>query len=270
MSFRSLGLGALVALGTSVAVLGSAQAHFQVLYTPELNHAEAATLPFRLVFTHPAANGPVMEMGQPEAFFYVHRGERTDLLDTLRPITWTDPYAQATAFAADIPVRRNGDYVFALIPAPYLEEGDGYIQQFTKIIVNRGGMPTDWDEPLGLPAEIVPLTPPYALYTGMIFSGQVLSDGEPVAGAEVEVEYMNHPVLLEDNKFQDEGLTTPPSLAFETFVTRADDNGVFHFAVPRAGFWGFAAVGEVGPETKHEGEDLAQEAVMWIQVHDMR
>ena len=266
---RSLSLGTLIALGAPFALPAPAEAHFQVLYTPELNHAEPGTLPFRLVFTHPADNGPVMDMATPEAFFFVHQGERTDLLDTLQPVTWTSPYNQGAAFEASVPVRRNGDYVFGLVPSPYLEDGEGYIQQFTKVIVNRGGMPSDWSEPLGFPAEIVPLVRPYALYTGMIFSGQVLSDGEPMAGAEIEVEYMNHDVLMDQNAFRQEGHIDPPSPAFETFTIHADDNGVFHFAVTRPGFWGFAAL-DAGPETEFNGEGLSQEAVMWVQAHDMR
>lgn len=257
---------------TAAALLGlasSAHAHFQLLYTPQLNHAEPATLPFKLVFTHPAGNGAVMDMADPEAFFVVHRGQRSDLLDQLEPITWNGAHNQGRAFEAAIPVRRNGDHVFVLAPAPYHEEGDGYIQQFTKTIVNRGGAPSDWNEPVGLPAEIVPLVKPYALYAGMLFSGQVLSDGEPLPGAEIEVEFLNHDVIMEKNTLRSEGHLEFPSPAFETFVTHADANGIFHFALPHAGFWGFAAL-DVGPVTEHEGEPLAQEAVIWVQVHELR
>ena len=39
--------------------------------------------------------------------------------------------------------------------------------------------------------EIIPLTRPFANYSGNIFQGRVLLDGKPVPGAEVEVEYYN-------------------------------------------------------------------------------
>jgi len=264
-----LALTRTLAAAALVTLAATAQAHFQLLYTPQLNHADPATLPFRMVFTHPAGNGKVMDMADPEAFFVVHRGERTDLLRHLKPITWQGAENQGRAFEAEIPVRRNGDYVFVLTPAPYHEEGEGYIQQFTKTIVNRGGAPTDWKEPVGLPAEILPLVKPYALYAGMIFSGQVVSDGEPVPGAEIEVEFMNHDVILEQNTLRAEGHLDFPSPAFETFVTQTDANGIFHFAVPHAGFWGFAAV-DIGPVTEHQGEALSQEAVIWVQAHELR
>lgn len=262
-SLMTAGLAFLVGLAAPT------QAHFQLLYTPSLIHDSPTTLPFRLVFTHPAGNGAVMDMGTPEQFFVVHQGQKTDLMNTLKPITWQGAHNQGRAFAAEVPIRRNGDYVFALVPAPYLEEGDGYIQQFTKTIVNRGGAPSDWDKPLGLPTEIVPLVKPYALYAGMLFSAQLLSDGEPVAGAEIEVEFMNHDVLMDKNTLRKEGHLNFPSPAFETFVTHTDANGIFHFALPKAGVWGFAAP-ESGPVTEYKGEPLSQEAVIWVQVHELR
>ncbi len=39
-------------------------------------------------------------------------------------------------------------------------EEDSYIQQMTKVIINVGGIPGEWMEPAGLPAEIVPLSKP--------------------------------------------------------------------------------------------------------------
>ncbi len=46
-------------------------------------------------------------------------------------------------------------------------------------------------------------------------------------------------------------------------VIRSDDNGLFTYAVPRAGHWGFAAL-DIGPDKMHGGKDLSQDAVIWI------
>ena len=48
-----------------------------------------------------------------------------------------------------------------------------------------------------------------------------------------------------------------------------DANGVFTYALPKAGWWGFAALG-VGPDTKHDGKPLSQDAVIWVQAVDMK
>ncbi|MBN2885223.1 MAG: DUF4198 domain-containing protein, partial [Chromatiaceae bacterium] len=158
-------------------------------------------------------------------------------------------------------VRRNGDYVFALVPAPYYEGSeDIYIQQITKTYLNKGAMPTTWNEPLGLPTEIVPLNKPYQVFAGGAFTGQLLSEGKPAAGVECEIEYINTDINLEANAFSHEPKgDVPPS----AIVAITDANGLFTFGIPGPGVWGFACLGS-GPDKEHEGKELSQDAVIWI------
>lgn len=51
-------------------------------------------------------------------------------------------------------------------------------------------------------------------------------------------------------------------------VAVSDANGYFTFGVPKAGYWGFAALGS-GPKTEHEGKALSQDAVIWIRAWDL-
>ena len=165
-----------------------AYAHFQLVYTPEVNIEKPAELPFKLIFWHPHENGHAMDMGQPEQFFYVHKGKKTDLMDQLKPITFHGAHNESKAFETSVKVRRNGDYIFTLVPAPYYEKGeDIYIQQITKSYINKGGMPTGWNEAQGLATEIVPLNKPTNVIAGSSFSGILLSEGKPVPGAEIEI-----------------------------------------------------------------------------------
>jgi len=245
---------------------GRATAHFQLIHTPEVALDAPAELPIRLVFSHPFSNGAVMDMGEPEAFFVVHRGERTDLKPDLQPITWTGAENAAKAYAASYRVKRNGDYVFVLQPAPYYESSeDKYIQQITKTYVNKGGIPTDWSAAVGLPAEIVPLNKPHHVYVGSTFSGVVQSGGKPVAGAEVEIEYIAAEPDLSVNAFPKATSVRPPA---EALVAITDANGTFTFGLPKAGFWGFAALG-IGPATEHAGKPLSQDAVIWVHAVDL-
>ena len=55
-----------------------------------------------------------------------------------------------------------------------------------KVIVNVGGEPGAWMEPVGMDTEIVPLAKPYDRWTGNVFQGKVLLNGKPVPGAEIE------------------------------------------------------------------------------------
>jgi cobalt/nickel transport protein len=69
----------------------TAEAHFQLLYTPEAALNESAAIELALVFSHPFDNGFTMNMGMPEELYVVaQRGEadprKTDLLQYLEPI----------------------------------------------------------------------------------------------------------------------------------------------------------------------------------------
>jgi cobalt/nickel transport protein len=257
----------------------AAQAHFVVLYTPQTALLRGVDLTFHMVFTHVFNGGPTMSMEKPEKFYYVKRQARhemsqeTDLLPHLESIQWQGSDGESVqAWKATIPreqVRSLGDYQIVVQPKPYFEEEEGlYIQQFTKVMLNVGGVPGNWAETLGLPAEIEALNKPYANWTGAVFRGIVLSDGIPVPYTQVEVEYLNHPLDVANNKFQDQGLIDPPHPAFGAQVILTNEFGEFSFAMPKAGWWGFAAL-SVGPEVEYEGMPLSQDAILWVQVTDL-
>ncbi|KIZ47270.1 MULTISPECIES: DUF4198 domain-containing protein [Rhodopseudomonas] len=250
-----------------LAWVAPAEAHFQLIYTPKVNLEKRTEIPLLLVFWHPFANGHAMDMGRPEQFFVINKHKKTDLLGTLAPVTFKGAENSAAAFETKFTPKGLGDYVFGLVPAPYLETSeDKYIQQITKSFVNLGGAPTDWDKPLGLPTEIVPLNKPTAIVAGSTFSGRVLSEGEPVADAEVEIEYIAAEPDLATRSAGKPSVTPPPG---GTLIAKTDANGIFTFGIPKAGFWGFAALG-VGPAKKFEGKDLSQDAVIWVRANDLK
>ena len=258
---KTLAFGAIAAL----ALATPAEAHFQLLYTPEVNLEEPADVPMKLVFWHPLENGHAMDMGDPEEFFYVFKGKKTDISSLLKPITFQGAHNTSKAFEATVKVRRNGDYVFVVVPAPYYEGSeDIYIQQITKSFLNKGGLPTGWNEPLGLATEIVPLNKPTNVLAGSTFSGILLSEGKPVPGAEIEIEYLAAEPDMSANKA---GKATASPMPGGAIVAITDERGVFSFGVPRAGFWGFAALGS-GPATEHAGKELSQDAVIWVRAYD--
>jgi cobalt/nickel transport protein len=272
---RRLSLLALVL----VASASPAYAHFQLLYTLESALTSGRATDFLVLFTHPAHGGPNMDIGEPDAFYVVsQRGEdadavKTDLGQYVEAIRWSGEQGETRAFEAHLPrsvTRSLGDYVFVLEPTPYYEAGeDKYIQQFTKTVVNIGGVPGNWAEPVGLPAEILPLDKPYANWTGGVFRGVVVADGRPVPDAELEIEYLNYAPDTEGRRFAIEPAVVFPQDSFGTMSIRANARGEFTIGLPRAGWWGICALA-VGPDTEHEGKPLSQDAVLWIQVKDMR
>ncbi|MDF2154196.1 DUF4198 domain-containing protein [Vibrio sp. CAU 1672] len=183
------------------------------MYTPTSQLEKPTTLDMKLVFGHPMENGHAMDMGQPEEFFVQFKDKKTDLRKDLKKITWAGHENKADAYQVEYKVRRNGDYIFGLVPAPYYEAGeDIYIQQITKRYINKGGLPTGWDTPLGLKTEIVPKNKPYQVFAGSTFTGQLLAEGKPKAGVECEIEFLNTDVDPKANAFgQDTYRATPAS-----------------------------------------------------------
>jgi len=250
---------------TSIFVAGflmifwsTAQAHFQyVLPSDDMVMAgESRTIRIDLMFGHPF-EGNYLEMKKPARFGMRIRGKDTDLMNTLvhQKVHGSD------AWYTEYKIKRPGDYVFYVEPAPYFEPAeDTFIVHYTKTVVHAFGLEEGWDAEIGLKTEIIPLARPYGLWTGNVFQGIVKAFGKPVPYAEVEVEYFAS------------GELKAPADPFVTQVIKADADGVFTYACPRAGWWSFAALSEDRVKMRHtDGKMYPVEigAVFWIRVYDM-
>ena len=240
------------------AFAGVSQAHFGMVIpsVSSIMTAKDSGIGISLKFWHPFENVG-MNLEKPASFQVFHDGRVEDLLPTLREgkeqgmRVWQGGYT----------FKRPGLYAFVMDPLPYFEkEEDCFIVHVTKVYVDAFGDDEGWDAPLGLKTEIVPLSRPGALYAGNIFRGRVLADGKPVPGAEVEVEWYPGPDLR--------GVAPSPSMVTQTI--KADDQGIFAFAAPQAGWWGFAALRDAGYTLPHGGEEKKVElgAVLWVEFHN--
>ncbi len=241
----------------------SASAHFQMIIPSDdmVKQTENRILNLDLLFWHPYEGGG-MHMAKPVKFGLMAGGKKRDLLSKIKPHQFTDIHGdQYDGYTVSYKLKRPGDNIFYIEPAPYWEPSEeAFIIHYTKVVVNSFGLEEGWDKPVGLKTEIMPLTRPYGLYTGNVFQGTVLVNGEPVPFSEVEVEYYNK-----------DGKLKPEANPMITQVVKADSNGVFTYAMPKAGWWGFAALNEDENTMKHEGTDYPVEigAVLWVETHDM-
>jgi len=252
-----------LALATLIPALAAsvAQAHFLELLPNRsiVSTPDEAALEFRLAFSHPMEQGPLMHMETPVQFGVLAGEQRLDLRDRLQPVVEND----ATRFNAAYTVEQPADLVFFAEPAPYWEPAEGkMIVHYTKVVVSAFDAGEGWDAMVGFPVEIEPLTRPYGLWTGNLFRGIVRKNGEPVPFAEIEVEFFN-----------EGGAVTAPAGPFVTQVIKADAHGVFAYTMPRAGWWGFAALIEGDePMTNPAGKTVPVElgGLIWVHAVDMQ
>jgi cobalt/nickel transport protein len=241
----------------------NAQAGFGLMVpTDELvTQGESSTLGLRLGWFDPLA--PLFtEIAKPKRFGVQHLGEETDLLASLKPAGEKNP----TAWLADFMAKNPGDYTFYAEHAPrWVAADDQFTVPLAKVCVNVRALEEGWDEPVGLEAEIVPLSRPYGLWTGNLFSGQVLLNSEPVPYVAIEVAWLGT------------NPDTPPAplpgaTAYRLQKVRADVNGIFHYAMPRAGWWGFAAILDTDRTLKKDNEEKPVGIVtsFWVMTRDFK
>lgn len=230
-----------------------ASAHFGMII-PSSNTATQAQkdIDLSLSFSHPfELHG--MDMEKPKQFGVMVNNQKTDLSASLTSTKIMDHESWKTNYA----VKRPGVYQFYMEPKPYWEPAeDLFIIHYTKTIVAAYGADTDWDVPVGLPVEIIPLTRPFGNYAGNSFTGQVLVNGEAAPQVEVEIEFYNYKEKL-----------IAPSDYHITQVVKTDNNGTFSFTTTAPGWWGFSALTEADytlplPDGTEKGVETG--GVLWL------
>jgi len=242
-----------------LCVSQTAFAHFGMLIPSDsmVMQGEGKDVTVTLSFSHPF-EGVGMELERPEVFGVMANGKKQDLLGRLKEIKAMGHKAWTT----DYRLKRPGVYTFYMEPRPYWEPAeDCFIVHYTKTVVTAFGDDEGWDKEIGLKTEIVPLSKPFGLYVGNVFQGIVKMDGKPIPFAEVEVEYYNQ-----------DGKAEAPTDYMVTQTIKADKNGVFTYSVPKAGWWGFAALNPSDKKMKYKNEekDVELGAVLWVKFHDWK
>jgi cobalt/nickel transport protein len=247
-------------LGIGLLLTASSHAHFQTLLpnTETVATEDEKNIVLSLMFTHPMEQSPLMSMAMPAQFGVFLNGKKQDLLAQL--VAQKNPEGEQF-FQAKYTLTQPGDHIFFVEPAPYWEADEGkLIVHYTKVVVDAFEGESTWDQLLGLPVEIEPLVRPYGLWTGNLFRGIVRHNGNPVPFAEIEVEYLN------------EDKVKIPASPFITQVIKADAQGVFSYAMPRAGWWGFAALIDAeSPQKNPDGQLVPVElgGLIWVKTRDM-
>lgn len=236
--------------------------HFQMILPSAaiVEDQDSAAITLDLVFGHPF-EGTLMDMVRPVRFGVAIGGEPpVDLRSAIVAAKWEG----CTTWSCAYTLKQPGDHVFFVEPKPYWEPAEGkFIVHHAKTVVHGFGLQHGWDRELGLETEIIPLTRPYGLYRGNVFAGLVKLNGRPAPFTEVEVEYYNRGHEC-----------TAPKEAHITQVVKTDGQGIFVYALPRPGWWGFAALSEraeqmTNPQDK-KSYPVEIGAVLWVRAEEMR
>ncbi|MDO9440758.1 MAG: DUF4198 domain-containing protein [Beijerinckiaceae bacterium] len=241
--------------GVILSALGSlsASAHFQQILPSEDVLVNGGSVSVDMLFTHPMERGPEMEMKRPKRFGAIIGGKSVDLLASLTQA--------GKGWSQKTEIKEPGAAIFFVEPEPYWEPAEGkFIIHYSKVVVDGFASGEGWDKTVGFPVEIEPLVRPTGLWTGNLFRGIVRRNGKPVPFAEVEVEFVN------------DGSVKAPNDAFITQVIKADASGTFAYAMPRSGWWGFAALVEgdkpmKSPDGKNAKVELG--GLIWVKTTSM-
>lgn len=241
-----------------IALVSSLFAHFQTVIVSQsvIEQGDSPKLTLQYEFTHPFEQH-AMNMEKPQELGVYFDGKKHSLLSSLRLIKGKD----ATSYENEYILKKPGIYQFYIDPKPYFEASEAkFIRHQTKTIVDAFGAGEGWDMPIGLKAEIIPLSRPYSLYTNNLFSGQVLYKGKALSYAFIEIEFYNTKQLKAPNDM------------YVTQVVKADSNGVFHVALPQSGWWGFAALIDDDETIVKDGKAYPIElgAVLWLKTEEMK
>ncbi len=237
----------------------TAAAHFGMVIPSDsmVMPNENRVLAVVLSFSHPF-EGFGMTLKRPKLFMVMAKGKRQDLLNGLQKSVGLG----STVWKASYKIKRPGSYTFFMEPEPYWEASeDCFIIHYTKTTIAAFGDDEGWGAEVGLKTEIVALSKPFGLYVGNVFQGTVKLNGKAVPFAEVEVEYYNEDLQ-----------STTPTEYMITQSIKADQNGLFTYGVPKAGWWGFAALSTADYTIQYRGKAKEVElgAVIWVRFHNWK
>ena len=219
----------LAVVAVVVLFSGSAKAHFGMLIPSDtmVMQEDSHTINVTLSFSHPMEMVG-MELEKPNVFAVSANGKNQSLLDHLKPARVMDHAAWTPITRSNAPVstcftwnpsptgNRPRTASSSISPKPWSPPS----------VMTRAGMRSWVLKPRSFRSPN-----PTASIKGNVFQGIVKVNGKPVPYAAVEVEYYN----------QDKASHAPTEYMV-TQTIKADGNGVFTYATPDSGWWGFAAL----------------------------
>ena len=255
----------LFALAAFALSLSSAQAHYNMLL-PErhsVRRGEPVTLLYQWghPFEHQLFDAPAPQM----LYVLSPDGKRTDLTNKLETALAFAPEGKQTyrLYRLRFTPEQRGDYVLILQSAPiWMEEEQVFFHDSVKVVLHVQAQ-KGWDAAADVAWQLMPLTRPYGLQSGMAFQAAVeprnaQRKARELANFLVEVEHYN--------------AAPPRKLPPDEQITRTaktDPNGVVTCTLTEPGWWCITAQRD-GGKREHKGKayPVRERATLWVFVDE--
>ena len=243
-----------------------AMAHFQV-YWPQIEGCYAKpgeAITWRYFWGHPFEM--LISDAQPPKFFMFTPQRQKENVE-VKEISLKDQGSvqDRKAFEVEYKPPGLGDYYLCLEAPPYfIPEDQVFWQDYVKEPLHVQSA-KGWDQLVGLPVEIVPLTKPYGWPAGSVFKGQALAKNLALTRATVEIEKFNGFFVPPDRLPRDRlGAENGPRM---TRVTKTDHMGYFICTLDSPGWW-IISVSAPGERRVHERKTYPVEmrGCLWVYV----
>jgi cobalt/nickel transport protein len=169
------------------------------------------------------------------------------------------------AFEVEYKPTEPGDYYLCLESPPYFipeeqEFWQDYVKEPLHVQASKG-----WDQPVGLPVEIIPLTRPYGWPAGSVFKGQALAKNRALTRATLEIEKFNGFFVSRAHLPKDRlGEENSPLI---TRVTKTDHMGYFICTLDSPGWWNISVSAPGGRKGhEHKTYPVEMRGGLWVYV----
>lgn len=239
-------------LAFATAALAAEATHYPLLVADRVIVEPGDTVTLRHALIDPWAGAATGVVAPMSAVVYVPDGTFI-ALDEQFP-----KEGGAADWSLSFTPKLEGDHVVAIQGQPY-ERGISLVQDFVKVIVHVEGSERGWEKPSRQRLEVTPLSRPYGVRVGAVWRAQVLSQGQPVAGAVVTVEPW----------IEGGGPADAPSWRRHR-LERTGQGGEVSVTFDRPGWWMLSAEHAPGRQVQRGGSRLQEilRAVLWVKVDE--
>lgn len=247
-----------------VGLSGAAFAHYPLVETAEGLVAPNKPVEFLISSGHPFMNDRVDAPKVGRVGVYPPQRRFRDLT---KKVTETKTAAGTSAYRLVHTPTFSGDWIYSFHCGETLEKPQRRVTDYVKLILHvrtESGAQIGWRQTVGDPLEIVPLTRPYLIPVGSVFSGKVVFN-VPAGPRDFDARPMVEGVV-EAESYTPDRRPGHAYLPENRLGVVTNDRGAFNITLPTAGWWMITVATDGGPGEQGLSPLGQRRAALWVQV----